>query len=258
MKRDAIKTTADGKPASKDDLKVLFDRLAEDDHARINEANLGKVFESLIEIYEDEDEDYPNLPLPVTYGEVMSIYEKLLKSFGGRPYSLPEKDNSAPATVDDLLVLLYTVDEHFNSKTGQIEDLDTSDRNALMTLFDKLSGHYTETMTEAHNSGAHSVPAHKKIEKLTKDYDDLAEFFGKPSDYVLMQDEIDEMYELMEAGELDQVRMEGEMIQGFEDLLSVERSQRDGRISDLMERLDELEDDEMEAEGYIEGLQEET
>lgn len=70
--------------------------------------------------------------------------------------------------------------------------------------------------------------------ELETTYDSLAEFFGKSSDFRKEQAEISEMYQQMQKDEWMQERMEGEMVAGFNDLLSRERDERDDRVNTLL------------------------
>lgn len=86
-------------------------------------------------------------------------------------------------------------------------------------------------------------------------YDNLAETFGKGSDFELEQHEIDQMYDLIQNDQKFESRMEGEMVQGFEDLLLLERNQKDDRIETLLKEMYKFEENEKDAADYLGSMQ---
>lgn len=82
-------------------------------------------------------------------------------------------------------------------------------------------------------------------------YDELAEIFGKPSDYALEEPEIDQMYEKMMQGEEMQQAFEGQMIENFDELLDIELEENDERIEELVSRMKHMEEVEAESRNFF-------
>ena len=109
-----------------------------------------------------------------------------------------------------------------------VEDIDDVAAEDLLDIFDAMETHYT--IGDGWND--------KEAPELWSLFDYLAEVFGKPSDFAMTDEELQELYDQIKLDELpEDTFFEGQKITDFDDLVDMERRERDGKINDLLNEL---------------------
>ena len=109
-----------------------------------------------------------------------------------------------------------------------VDDIDDMAAEDLLDIFDAMETYYT--IGEGWN--------HKEAPELWSLFDYLAEVFGKPSDFAMTDEELQDLYNQIKYDSLpDDTFLEGQKIEDFGDLVDMERRERDSRINDLLNEL---------------------
>lgn len=96
----------------------------------------------MTKLHAHDKEAFTSTKLPVSVGEVKTIYDSLAHKMGQPAESFQGKNLDQHATTADLYVLLTMLSDHFEFSTNEMYDLDASDEELLMKFFGKLADHY--------------------------------------------------------------------------------------------------------------------
>lgn len=156
-------------PASMTELREVLDRLAKIDieDKPMTKEELKDIFDKLADFFYDSES---KLNVDVTIGEVKTIFDRLAMTDGMPNMNFSGRGPMEQITAADMTLLLETLAEHYATGSGKLNqaELDQYASEALIKLFDKLDDYYT------FGEGSEQKEA-KDIWML---FDYLAEFFG--------------------------------------------------------------------------------
>ena len=239
-----------------------------------DDSQLAAIFERLVAEYPNTNALH-NVPLPVTVGELRSVYDSINGEFGGGQYRFVGSD-SDKATVVDLQVLFRKVMENYSYEEKSF-DLENSQKDALSRIFEKLAGHYSQDNVHKTDQGAGEL--YSLYELLDAKFEGFEELVQ--DEMQVMEDEIEEeldlrnnntpttpnfnfseselnaLYDQLIQGEKFELRLENEMIGSFEELKMFIQKKQDEKLDGLMDKFDEIGGQEDQTEEYIDELDEE-
>ena len=167
----------------------MLDRLAKFDYEDkpVTKAELKVIFNKLADYYYESDYDEQ---LTVTISDIKTVLDRLANVDGLPVADLDGRNPDESATVEELTYLLDTLSQHYASGPGMIEDLDSYASASLVDIFETMEEYYTFDGSTQKDAG-----------DLWLLYDYLTEIFGKPSDFDLGYDEVEELYKFFESSE---------------------------------------------------------
>lgn len=134
------------------------------------------MFREIAEFYDempDDQDDEWFVQLPLEVNELASVYNSLALKDGSQGHVLDPRDPFASAYLDDLVVLLYQLSDHYLSGPGKTSEVTDSDRNTLIDIFDTMADYYSF-------GDGKSYPDSYELFMM---YDELAEIYGKENDF---------------------------------------------------------------------------
>ena len=157
---------------------------------------------------------------------------------GGSYGAFNGRNESEKANDVDLTILFDKMADHYGDSNEDITDMDISDAEALVEVFDKMADFY-------------SFGPGKYFDDATDlwiIYDSLAELFGRASDFLLEDEEIEDMYVKMQKGQPIDRTFEGKQYNDLTELLERESKQKSEMMDELLEEMYEFEQIEEENE----------
>jgi len=167
---------------------------------------------------------YSKQTLPITVKDLKSVYQHLAMVNGFRGNHFEHRNDTSPATIADLVILLDKLSEHYAKGPGRLDKMDVE---VLINLFGTMSEYYT------FGDGAE---IDESFELFTI-YDYMSQIFGKASDFNLEKTEVKKIYEKVQRGEKIDRTFDGQHIEDFSDLTNLENQKKETKLNDLLNEM---------------------